>query len=304
MLVRGNVTHLARSMLFSHHLPDPIASNGFLLGADGKQAYLHSSHASNGTNTWGQAAYVAAGRQVIVNIDPQTNATVSASAVCQAALARKEAYAQELLGIAQREKIGGFITDWEDASGNNMTCFNALFAYVSSVIRPKGLQMSMSMDNSNHQGPMDLNSTEPWSAEWDWKGAVDWGSALVNMGTYPGSWSKGLSFPAAQYVESFPCPSYPKKTCGLKGQVLDMLAHKVDPNDQLSPGLWPGPCSADGLSTPNGWTKEALVSFLSFLDDKGVRSVTLWFNNALQQFKDGYTCPWFMPALLDWAQKQ
>lgn len=34
---------------------------------------------------------------------------------------------------------------------------------------------------------MDMNSTAPWSAEWDWLGAVQWGSTLVDMGTYPGT---------------------------------------------------------------------------------------------------------------------
>ena len=85
-------------------------------------------------NSWGQAAYVAAGKQVHVNIDPAG----VASDVCNAALARKEQYAQELLGIAQRERISGFITDWEDATGNNMTCFNALWGYVSSVLCAQG----------------------------------------------------------------------------------------------------------------------------------------------------------------------
>ena len=167
--------------------------NGFLLGADGMQAYLHSSHAHNATDTWGESAFVAAGKPVMVNIDQQTNATVSASDCCSVALARKEAYAQELLTIATREKLGGFVTDWEDATGNNMTCFNALFGYVSKVLKPHGLAIAMSMDNSNHQGPMDSNSTEPWSAEWDWLDAVSWSGALIDMGTYPGGWSKCVS---------------------------------------------------------------------------------------------------------------
>lgn len=123
--------------------------NGFLLGADGMQVYSHGPN--NGTNSWGQSAFIAAGKRIVVNIDPQINSSVSASDVCQAALDRKEEYAQELLIIATRERLSGFITDWEDATGNNMTCFNALFGYVSSVLRPKGLSTSMSMDNSNHQ---------------------------------------------------------------------------------------------------------------------------------------------------------
>lgn len=162
--------------------------NGFLLGADGMQGYSHGPN--NGTNSWGQAAFVAAGKPVHVNIDPQTNSTVSASDVCNAALARKEAYAEELLVIATREKLSGFVTDWEDATGNNMTCFNALFGYVAKTLKPHGLSIAMSIDNSNHQGPMDRNSTQPWSAEWDWLGAVTWAGALIDMGTYPGSWSK------------------------------------------------------------------------------------------------------------------
>lgn len=84
--------------------------NGFLLGADGMQLYSHGPN--NATDTWGQAAYVAAGKPVHVNIDPATNSTTSASDVCSAALARKDDYAQELLAIAQRERLAGFITDW------------------------------------------------------------------------------------------------------------------------------------------------------------------------------------------------
>jgi hypothetical protein len=153
-------------------------------------------------------------------------------------------------------------------TGNNMTCFNSLFGYVAQVLRPHGLAVSMSMDNSNHQGPMDLNSTRPWSAEWDWRGAISWGRTLVDMGTYPGGWSKGLSYPAADYLHSFPCPQYPQKTCGVEGQVLDMLKHGVSAGSgQLSPGLAPNPCSADGRNTSNGWTQPALAQFLQVSDD-------------------------------------
>ena len=45
-------------------------------------------------------------------------------------------------------------------------------------------------------------------------------------------------------------------------QVLDMLKHGVDPNGQLSPGLGPYPCTADGKNTSNGWTQPALAEFL------------------------------------------
>jgi hypothetical protein len=123
----------------------------------------------------------------------------------------------------------------------------------------------------------------------------------ICAGTYPGSWSKGLSYPAAQYLDAKPCPSYPARQCGLKGQVLDMIAHSVNPNGQLSPGLAPNICSSDGTTTSNGWTQPALAEFLAFLSASGVRSVTLWFANALQLYDDSFTCPWFLPTLRDWA---
>ena len=102
---------------------------------------------------------------------------------------------------------------------------------------------------------MDKNSTDPWSTEWDWLGFVPWAKTLVDMGTYPGSWSSGLSYPAADHVAAFPCPNYRTKQCGLEGQVLDMLSHGVDPDGQLSPGIWPLPCATNGTVTGNGWTE-------------------------------------------------
>ena len=123
----------------------------------------------------------------------------------------------------------------------------------------------------------------------------------------PGGWSKGLSFPAYSHLESKPCPGYPKKTCGLEGTVLDLLSNGVDPaSGQLSPGLAPDACltECNGTACPqtgNGWTEESLKKFLVFLDSKGVRTVTLWFSNALQLYDDSFTCPFFMPTLHDWA---
>ena len=135
-------------------------------------------------------------------------------------------------------------------------------------------------------------------------GYVAWAGVLVNMGTYPGPWSQGLSFPAAQYLESTPCPKYPAKECGLKGQVLNFLSKGTSAaTGQLSPGLMPQVCSPDGSKTANGWTKAALQSFLAFLDVHGVRTVTLWFPNALQLYSDSFTCPWFMPEVLAWAER-
>lgn len=77
----------------------------------------------------------------------------------------------------------------------------------------------------------------------------------------------------------------------------------MNPAGQLSPGLWPTSCSADGTNTSTGWTKAALEEFLVFLDKQEVRTVTVWFSNAFQLFEDGYTCPWFIPTLLEWAKR-
>jgi hypothetical protein len=78
--------------------------NGFLLGADGRQEYTATHNGSFGNNTWGQAPYVSAGKSMIINIDPATSTTVSAADVCATTLARKEAYANELIAIATHTK--------------------------------------------------------------------------------------------------------------------------------------------------------------------------------------------------------
>jgi len=278
--------------------------NGFLLGADGFQQYSHRPGHQTANNTWGQAAYVSAGRAVVVNIDPATNVTVTAAAVCMAALERKESYVAQLVDIAGRERLSGFTLDWEDGTGNDVACFNTLWGYVAAQLKPHNLSISVSMDDSNHQGPMDNSSTAPWATEWDWIGYVAWAGTLVNMGTYPGAWSKGLSYPAATHLLAVPCPEYPQKMCGLEGQIENMVARGVDvKSGQLSPGLSPGPCSSDGSATINGWTQESLANFLLFLDSRGVRSVTLWFSNALQLYSDSFTCAWFVPTLLEWAKR-
>jgi hypothetical protein len=203
-----------------------------------------------------------------------TNSTVSAADVCRTTLARKEAYAAELIAIATHENVQGFTLDWEDATGNDVGCFNALWGYVASALKPHGLSVSVSVDDSNHEGPMDKNSTDPWSTEWDWLGFVPWAKTLVDMGTYPGSWSNGLSYPAADHVAAFPCPNYRVKQCGLEGQVLDMLSHGVNPSGQLSPGIWPLPCAANGTVTGNGWTEVRTFVLFTLLDSHQLQHAT------------------------------
>ena len=80
-----------------------------------------------------------------------------------------------------------------------------------------------------------------------------------------------------------------------------MIASGVDPSFQLQPGISPDGCSADGTTTNRGWTEATLREFLSFLDEKGVRVVTIWTSDAFLMPSTTFTCPWFMPMLHDWV---
>lgn len=76
---------------------------------------------------------------MFVNIDPATNASVTAADICATTFARRDAYAQELLTIAVNEGIHGFMLDWEDAEGNDVACFNALWGSVAQALKPHGV---------------------------------------------------------------------------------------------------------------------------------------------------------------------
>ena len=144
-------------------------------------AYLNSS-----VDAWGQRAFNAAGKKMWINIDPQLVGVAGrepAAQVCGAALKRKELFAKELLAIAQAQGLAGFILDWEDGTGNSVACFTALWGYVATVLNPAGIKMASSIDNSNHLGPLDANSTSGWSVEWDYISYIKWASVLVNMGS-------------------------------------------------------------------------------------------------------------------------
>eukprot|EP01050_Picozoa_sp_SAG11_P041061 SAG11_NODE_18197_length_497_cov_1.319095_1_plen_78_part_10 len=76
------------------------------------------------------------------------------------------------------------------------------------------------------------------------------------MGTYPGPWARGISYPAAQHIKPYPCPvkgngyngyngspasahSAGKRWCGEEGQIKDMKALGANPaTGQLQPGIW------------------------------------------------------------------
>ena len=53
----------------------------------------------------------------------------------------------------------------------------------------------------------------------------------------PGGWAKGISWPAWQYLKPYPCPSNSTRTCGVEGQIIDMIQNGADPDYQLQPGV-------------------------------------------------------------------
>jgi hypothetical protein len=325
--------------------------NGFVLLPNGSMQdtagilahpYLRRGVANSSYANWGQAPYVEAGKEVWVTIGPSLNPGVTYTGVCRAALARKAAFAEELLEIAEGQGLTGYMLDWEGYHGNDIACFNELWGGVARAFRAAGggVHMGTSIENSapfiRGQLPFTVNTS--YLAEYE--GYVAWASVLVNMGSYPGPWSP-YTYPAAARLNATPCPGHPRAQCGLEGTILDMLGRGADaPSGQLAPALWPLPCApavcaggpacqavanlsaaarcnaasapdapctyvADGSRgvTANGWTRRSLEGFLAFADTKGVRSMTLWFSNALQLFEDSYTCPWFMPTLNDWARR-
>ena len=107
-------------------------------------------------------AYTARGLEVFVDVDPaegefeagtprpaiglncsnpptadQHDCTTPAD-ICAAALARKEAFAAEVLAFTLEWGVSGISVDWEYSYGNNQTCFVELFSFVHGVIAPHG----------------------------------------------------------------------------------------------------------------------------------------------------------------------
>lgn len=122
---------------------------------------------------------------------------------------------------------------------------------------------------------------------------------LINMGGYPLS-NHHESYPAAAKLKPYRCGNA-NRWCGIEGQVLDMVEHGVDPHYQLQPGISPDGCDSSGVATNGGWTQPALAEYLDFLDDKGVRHLTVWTSDAFLLPATVSTCPWFMPMLRNWT---
>ena len=117
---------------------------------------------------------------------------------------------------------------WESGWGNNISCHEALWGQATKTFRKHGKELALSIDDSKAQ-PFNPALTN-WSYETDWADFKDYASVLINMGTYPGGWARGISYPAWQYLKPFSCADAavsvgqdPTRTCGLEGQIIDMI---------------------------------------------------------------------------------
>jgi hypothetical protein len=178
-----------------------INISGHLLEAYPSQTGLHQYN-----------AYAEAGMAVFIDIDPaegeheRANATVgepggpviglncsnppaaaekkrghcvTPADICSAALARKEAFAGEVLAFVLSRNVTGVSVDWEYAYGNNQTCFAALWAHVAAVLAPHGKSFAPWVSNGGGwQG-----GTGDADAEWDYQSYLPYASKLINMGS-------------------------------------------------------------------------------------------------------------------------
>eukprot|EP01047_Picozoa_sp_COSAG01_P053598 COSAG01_NODE_5762_length_4048_cov_3.069385_3_plen_254_part_00 len=158
----------------------------------------------------------------------------TAGDTCNAALARVDDFTTELVDWLDAYSMKGLNLDWEYGAGCNVTCHMQLWSRVSKTLRAKGKELAISVDDSKGV-PFNPLATN-WTYETDWEGFVDYADVLINMGTYPGGWAKGISWPAWQYIKPYPCAGNQSRSCGVEGQVLDMIANGADPSYQLQPG--------------------------------------------------------------------
>ncbi len=206
----------------------------------------------------------------------------TAGDTCQAALSRVDDFADELMAFLEAYSLKGPVLDWEFGYGCNVTCHVELWSKVSKSLRAKGKELAISVDDSKGVADSDP-SVGNWSYETDWKLFEPYADVLINMGTYPGGellrltslvachwgspwttfflsvhqliyvivagWAKGISWPAWEYLKPYPCPTNPARTCGVEGQITDMIENGADPSYQLQPGIWIDECFPNGTMT-------------------------------------------------------
>ena len=152
--------------------------------------------------------------------------------------------------------------------------------------------------------------------EWDYWSYLPWASRLINMGSYTAigpAWKEGGLKPVA-------CASLPHgdpatlnstgRWCGLEGTIVDMLHRGNATPAQIVPAIWMDRCYSNGSMTHTGWTDTVLHEFLGFAAEKGITTIAVWTDGAMNgggprgnQMDDPKlaTCQWFVPALVAWA---
>ena len=243
--------------------------------------------------------------------------------ICSAALARKEAFADEVLAFVLSRNVTGVSVDWEYAYGNNQTCFAALWAHVAAVLAPHGREFAPWISNgggwSSTRGDAD--------AEWDYQSYLPFASKLINMGSYE---AYGEAYPNKnRSLVPVPCVDVPGgdpatvnpvgRYCGLEGTIVDFLKRGAR-LDQILPALEMTECCGgfhaqnctgpdgyghDGVMTTAGWTQPVLRAFLKYIAASNISTVAIWTNGAMSAGPNAptwgdpglATCPWFIEEL-------
>ena len=216
---------------------------------------------------------------------------------CNAALARVDALLAEVLSLVEAWGLKGVNLDWETGFGCNITCHELLWGPIVKKLRAAGKELAISVDDSDANSGWN-KSWGNWSFETQWKYYLLYADVLINMGTYP---STTRNRPAWQHLKPFQCPYHPERTCGVEGQVSDMIKQGANPSYQLQPAIWIDDCLPTGNVTISGWTEDALTDFLRVLDTTGVQILAIWTGGAFIDPLHTVTCPWFIPKVRKWA---
>ena len=102
--------------------------------------------------------------------------------IIRAALARKEAFAAELLAVLSNSKATGFTTDWETSYGNNQTNAASLWGYVKHVAASRGGSTTF-MPWISNGGGVNMGPSN-YAYCWDYFPLLPFADALLNMGSY------------------------------------------------------------------------------------------------------------------------
>jgi hypothetical protein len=276
--------------------------------------------------------------------DPRSRFCVTPDMIVRAALGRKEAFAHELGQLLKQAHASGFSLDWEYFYGNNQTNAAALWRAVKQGINTTmypWITNGVGIDWSDC-GPIHRCGRD-FAYCWDYKPLIPVADGLLNMGSYsplnlgfgPGKYGGIQPVACGNKSAGIVITSgKPKgRWCGLGGTVKDLLTHGAR-KSQLSPGIWMDAC-VNGTTTVQGWTQSILKSFLHYAGQQGASTVTIWSgltatpkwitanttnnvthkvekdwpNGWLEPWSTVYpskleTCPWFVPTLLDWVDRQ